>query len=152
MVQERNRGGCFVRVLLAAALVVVVVAVVTTFWVGGPPTLAVQPAAKGIGRRTPIVVRVDDTGRVEKLKVELVQGADVTPVGEKSFAPHPAWAFWKKAAPGELTVDVGRDTVKGLRSGEATVRATAERAGSWLRRPERSEEHTSELQSRQYLV
>lgn len=136
MVQERNRGGCFVRVLLAAALIVVVVAVVTTFWVGGPPTLTLQPSAKGIGRRTPVTVRVDDTGRVEKLKVELVQGTDVTPVGEKSFATHPAWAFWKQAAPGELTVDVGRDAVKGLRSGEATVRATAERAGSWLRRPE----------------
>jgi murein DD-endopeptidase MepM/ murein hydrolase activator NlpD len=136
MVQERNPGGCFLRVLLAAALVIVVVAVVTTFWVGGPPSVEMKPAAKGIGRRTPITVRLGDTGRVEKLRVELVQGADVTPVGEKSFATHPAWAFWKKAAAGELTVDVGRDTVKGLRSGEATVRATAERAGSWLRRPE----------------
>jgi murein DD-endopeptidase MepM/ murein hydrolase activator NlpD len=135
MAQERNPGGCFVRALLAAALIVVVIGLVTTFWVGSPPSLELKPAAKGIGRRTPITVRLDDTGRVERVRVELVQGMDTTPVGEKSFATHPAWAFWRHAAPGELTVDVGRDTVKGLRSGEATVRATAELAGSWLRRP-----------------
>jgi len=136
MVQERNPAGCLVRALLAAALLLVAIAVVTTFWVGSPPAVEIRPGAKGIGRKTPITVRLDDTGRVEKVRIELVQGMDVTLVGEKSFAPHPAWAFWKQAVPGELTVDVGRDTVKGLRSGEATIRATAERAGSWLRHPE----------------
>ncbi len=136
MVPERNAGGCFLRALLAAALAVVAIAAVTTFWLGSAPSLEIRPAAKGIGRHTPVVVALGDTGHVEKVRVELVQGMDVTPVGEKSFATHPAWQFWRQAAPGELTVDVGRDTVKGLRSGEATVRATAERAGSWLRRPD----------------
>src|SRR3712207_8517223 len=34
----------------------------------------------------------------------------------------------------------------------ATIRAEAERSGAGAGRPRRSEEHTSELQSRQYLV
>jgi murein DD-endopeptidase MepM/ murein hydrolase activator NlpD len=136
MVRERKAAaaGCLVRGVLAAAFLVLLVAFVLTFWVGSAPEMTVKPGAKGIGRRTPIAIHLDDTGRVEKLRVELVQGQDVTPVAEKDFATHPAWASWGKR-PEDVTVEVGRDTVKGLRAGEATVRVTAERAGSWLRRP-----------------
>ncbi|HEV7515257.1 MAG TPA: hypothetical protein VGR07_03055, partial [Thermoanaerobaculia bacterium] len=136
MVRERKAAaGCLVRAVLAAVLLVLVVVVITTFWVGSAPDVTVKPGAKGIGRRTPIAVHLDDTGRVEKVRVELAQGQDVTPIAEKDFATHPAWAFWKGRTPADWTVEVGRDTVKGLRTGEATVRVTAERAGSWLRRP-----------------
>src|SRR5436305_2972497 len=136
MVRERKAAaGCLVRVVLAAVLLALVVAVITTFWVGSAPDVTVRPGAKGIGRRTPIAVHLDDTGRVEKVRVELAQGQDVTPIAEKDFASHPAWAFWKGRTPADLHVEVGRDTVKGLRAGEATVRVTADRAGSWLRRP-----------------
>jgi murein DD-endopeptidase MepM/ murein hydrolase activator NlpD len=137
MARERKAAaGCLVRGVLAIALLVLIVAVVGTFWVGSAPEVKVTPGAKGIGRRTPIAVHLDDTGRVLKVHVELVQGQDVTPVADKEFASHPAWAFWKGRAPADFTVEVGRDTVKGLRTGEATVRVTADRAGSWLRRPE----------------
>src|SRR6185295_7539867 len=67
---------------------------------------------------------------------QLVQGMDVKPLLEKEFPTHPGWAFWKGAAPASFTVEVGRDTVTGLRTGEAIVRATADRAGSFLRRPD----------------
>src|SRR5882724_4111712 len=137
MVRERKAAaGCLIRGVLAAALLLVVVVVVMTFWVGSAPDVTVKPGAKGIGRRTPMAVHLNDTGRVEKLRVELVQGQDVTPIAEQDFVTHPAWAFWRSASPADLTFQVGRDTVKGLRSGEATVKVTAERAGSWLRRPE----------------
>ena len=137
MVRERKAAaGCLIRGVLAAALLLLVVVVVMTFWVGSAPDVTVKPGAKGIGRRTPMAVHLNDTGRVEKLRVELVQGQDVTPIAEQDFVTHPAWAFWRSASPADLTFQVGRDTVKGLRSGEATVKVTAERAGSWLRRPE----------------
>src|SRR6202035_1127312 len=136
MVREKNAAGCFVRTVLIVALLVLGFGIVATFWLGSAPEVSLRPSAKGIGRKTPITVHLSDTGRVERVRVELVQGSDVTAVGEKSFASHPAWEFWKSAHPEDLTVDVGRDSVKGLRAGQATVRATAERAGSWLRRPE----------------
>jgi murein DD-endopeptidase MepM/ murein hydrolase activator NlpD len=135
MVRERKAAGCLLRTLLLAVLVALVAGAVVTFWIGSPPEIALQPGAKGIGRRTPVRVRIADTGRVEKLRVELVQNADVTPLAERTFETRPAWAFWSKARPQDVTVEVGRDTVKGLRTGKATVRAVADPAGSWLRRP-----------------
>ena len=74
MVRERKAAaGCLVRAVLAAVLLVLVLVVVTTFWVGSAPDVTVKPGAKGIGRRTPIAVHLDDTGRVDKVRVELVQ-------------------------------------------------------------------------------
>ena len=135
MVRERKAAGCLLRTLSILVLAALVVGAAVTFWVGSPPEVTLQPGAKGIGRRTPVRVRIADTGRLEKLRLELVQNADVTPLAERQFEPRPAWAFWKAAAPAEMTVEVGRDTVKGLRAGKATVRAVAEPAGTWLRRP-----------------
>ena len=139
MVRDRDGGrraaGCFLRTLMALALLVVVFAAVAAFYTGATPKVSAEPAMPGIGRRTPIKIRIEDPQRVEKVKVEVVQGSDVKPVEEKAFEPRPAWKFWGDPPPAEMAVDVGRETVKGLRSGEATVRITAERAGAWLRRP-----------------
>jgi murein DD-endopeptidase MepM/ murein hydrolase activator NlpD len=140
MVRDRDGGrraaGCFLRTLMALALLVVVFAAVAAFYTGATPKVSAEPAMPGIGRRTPIKIRIEDPQRVEKVKVEVVQGSDVKPVEEKAFEARPAWRFWGDPPPQEMTVEVGRDTVKGLRSGEATVRVTAERAGAWLRRPD----------------
>ncbi|HVT16499.1 MAG TPA: peptidoglycan DD-metalloendopeptidase family protein [Thermoanaerobaculia bacterium] len=135
MVGERSTGGALPRMLVILVVLLLVVALTGTLWVGRAPRLEIKPSRPGIGRRTPILVKLNDAGRVDKLTVEVVQGMDVKPVAEKSFAPHSAWAFWKAAAPAELAVEVGRDTVPGLRTGEAIVRATAQRAGSLLRSP-----------------
>jgi murein DD-endopeptidase MepM/ murein hydrolase activator NlpD len=117
-----------------AALVVVAVAV-TALWVGGAPAVKVEPAMPGIGRNTPVRVTVDDTGRVERLRVEVVQGDKALPVAERTFTPSPGWQLWRRGRPEVVTVGVGRETVKGLRAGKAVVRATVERAGTWARRP-----------------
>jgi murein DD-endopeptidase MepM/ murein hydrolase activator NlpD len=137
MRDRRDRGraaGCFLRTLLVLALLVVIVALVATFYTGTEPKVAVQSKLKGIGRRTPIQVRIEDPQRVSKVTVEVVQGADVKKVAERELQAKSAWAFGG-AAPVEMTVDVGRETVQGLRSGTAKVRVTAEREGTWLRRP-----------------
>jgi murein DD-endopeptidase MepM/ murein hydrolase activator NlpD len=136
MVGHRSSGGFLLRVLFALALLAAAALAAVIFWTGPTPRVGIQPGLHGIGRRTPIRVTLDDTGGVEKLTVEVVQGLDAKPVAERTFATHPGWAFWHHATPAEITVDVGRDTVPGLRGGEATIRATALRPGSMLRRPD----------------
>lgn len=131
--RERT-AGCFLRTLMILALLVVAVVAVATFYTGAEPSVKIEPGMPGIGRRTPIKIHIEDPQRVEKVRVELVQGADVKPVQEKEFQAKPAWAFGS-VPPVDMRVDVGRETVKGLRSGDATVRVSVERAGTWLRRP-----------------
>lgn len=137
MRERRDRGraaGCFLRTLLVLALLVVIVALFATFYTGAEPNVSVKSPMKGIGRRTPIQIRIDDPQRVSRVTVDVVQNADVKKVAERDLQPRPVWAF-ASTPPLEMTVDVGRETVQGLRSGTAKVRVTAERAGSWLRRP-----------------
>lgn len=139
MIRDRHRdrgraAGCFLRTLLVLALLVVIVALVATFYTGAEPKVTAQSKLKGIGRRTPIQIRIEDPQRVSKVTVEVVQGADAQKVAERELQPKPAWSFGG-AEPVDMTVEVGRETVKGLRSGTAKVRVTAEREGTWLRRP-----------------
>ncbi len=131
--RERT-AGCFLRALMILALLVVAVVAVATFYTGAEPSVKMQPGMPGIGRRTPIKIHIEDPQRVEKVRVEVIQGSDVKPVQEKVFVARPVWALGS-VPPVDMTVDVGRETVKGLRSGDATVRVSVDRAGSWLRRP-----------------
>jgi murein DD-endopeptidase MepM/ murein hydrolase activator NlpD len=114
----------------------VVAAAVPAFWVGGAPQVAVAPKLPGIGRNTPVEIKVDDAGRLRRLRVEVVQGEQALPVAGREYAPRPAWQVWRGARPEAFTVGVGRETVTGLRAGTAAVRVTAERAGTWARRPD----------------
>jgi murein DD-endopeptidase MepM/ murein hydrolase activator NlpD len=134
--EARKAAGCFLRVVLALGVLVIALAAFAALYTGAKPTVFVKPAMPGIGRRTPIQVRIEDPQRVEKVRVEVVQGMDVKPVMERTFTPWPKWKLWGSPPPVELTAEVGRETVQGLRTGEATVRVTAERAGSLLRHPE----------------
>ena len=132
--RDKAAAGCFLRILMILALLVVAAVAAATFYTGAEPKVKVEPGLPGIGRRTPIKVRIEDPQRVTKVRVEVVQGSDVKPVQEKEYQPKPVWALGS-AEPIEMTVDVGRETVKGLRSGDAVVRVSAEREGTWLRRP-----------------
>jgi len=136
MVGHRSSGSAVLRVLLALAVLAVAALLAATFWPARPPHIEIRPALPGIGKSTPVQVTLDDTGQVEKVTVEVVQAMDVKPVAEQSFTTHPRWAFWRRAAPARLQLAVGRDTVPGLRGGKATIRVTAQRAGSLLRRPD----------------
>jgi murein DD-endopeptidase MepM/ murein hydrolase activator NlpD len=133
---NRKAAGCFLRVLLVLVLLIILVGAFAGFYSGATPRVTVKPAFAGIGRRTPVEIRIEDPQRVEKVRVEVVQGSDVKPVMEKTFEPQPAWKMWGAPPPAVFTAEVGRETVQGLRSGEATIRVTAERAGSLFRRPD----------------
>ena len=132
---RRKAAGCFLRVLLVLALVFILVGAFVGFYSGATPKVSVKPAYPGIGRRTPVRIRIDDPQRVEKVRVEVVQNGDAKPVLEKTFEPRSAW-MPGSPPPVTLTADVGRETVQGLRAGDATIRVTAERAGSLFRRPD----------------
>ncbi|MFL6197036.1 MAG: M23 family metallopeptidase [Thermoanaerobaculia bacterium] len=132
----RRAAGCFLRFLLVLVLILLAVGAFAGFYSGATPKVTLKPERPGIGRRTPIQIRIEDPQRVEKVRVELIQNSDVKPVLEKAFEPQPAWKVWGAPPPVILTAEVGRDTVQGLRAGEATIRVTAERAGSLLRRPD----------------
>jgi murein DD-endopeptidase MepM/ murein hydrolase activator NlpD len=136
MVGHRSKGGALLRGLFVMVVLAVFVLLAATFWPGRPPHIGIRPALPGIGRSTPVQVTLDDTGQVEKVPVALVQGMDVKTVAEKGFVTHPRWAFWKAPAPARLELQVGRDTVPGLRGGKATIRVTAQRSGSLVRRPD----------------
>jgi len=138
MARDRDRkasAGCLLRGLLILVALAVVVGLFSIFYPGATPKLQVQPKLQGIGRRTPIEVKIENPQRVSKVKIEVVQGTDVKPVKEQEMTPRSVWSFGS-VPPAVMTVDVGRETVQGLRSGEATVRVTAERAGSLLRQPD----------------
>jgi murein DD-endopeptidase MepM/ murein hydrolase activator NlpD len=129
---RRGRGR---RALALAALAAVVLLLLSLFYSGPKPAVSLAPKLPGIGRKTPIAVRVERPDRVTRLRVEVVQGRDVLPVLEETYEPRPLWKVWGGKAPLTVTAEVGRETVRGLRSGKATIRATAERAGNWLRTP-----------------
>ncbi len=139
--RERNRmgskggsSGCLLRGLIGVVLLGLVAVVVMALYTGAEPKLTVKSDLPGIGKRTPIRIRIEDPQRVTAVRVELIQGMDVKAIEERPFEPKSAFAFGTPP-PVEMKVDVGRETVKGLRSGEATVRVSVERAGAWLRRP-----------------
>ena len=130
------------RKLIALLLVVAVLGIVAYlgFRVGPPPEIAIAPAAEMIGRRTPVTVTVSEPTRgVGNVIVELVQGESVQKLSEVAGEPSPAWAVWQSGTPqSELRFDVGKDAIKDLKPGNATIRVTAERAAGmfWSGEPE----------------
>jgi murein DD-endopeptidase MepM/ murein hydrolase activator NlpD len=71
------------------------------------------------------------------LRVEIVQAGRAQVLAERVHEPRAPWAFWgERVLADTLEVEAGTATVEGLQVGEATVRVTASRAGTWLRQPE----------------
>lgn len=131
----RDRNGALPRLLAVLCLLLLVVGVVVSLRVGAPPTLTLEAGLPAIGARTPVKVVAEEPRRgLAGLRLELIQGERVLVLAEKSYAARPAWKLWGPlTAREELRVEVGRETVKDLRGGTVTLRATAARAGTWLR-------------------
>ena len=125
------------RALTAALLALLLGGALGWFRVGPPPEVTIEPELPGIGRSTAVTIRAAEPQRgLSRLAVELVQGERVQGLAERRHEPRPFWAFWgPRVASDELSVEVGSETVSGLVEGEATLRVTAERAATWVRRP-----------------
>ncbi len=123
---------------LAVGGLVLLAALVLTFRVGPVPALEIQPELPAIGSRTPVVVTAAATGRgLISIRFELVQEDRTHVLAERSYRPRPVWAFWgERTEREEVRADAGRETVPGLRQGEAVLRVTAGRAPTWLLHPD----------------
>lgn len=108
------------------------------FRAGPEPSIELRADLPGIGKRTRIDVRVAEPRRgLYRFKVELVQEDRVETLEQREYTPLDPWKFWGvRTRQEDLVLDVGSETMKGLREGPATIRVTAERATSWLRRPQ----------------
>jgi murein DD-endopeptidase MepM/ murein hydrolase activator NlpD len=106
--------------------------------VSGLPNIQIEPAVPIIGKRTPVQVTVTQSGRgLSHVRLELVQGEQVITLAEKGYAVPSAISFWgHPSTKDELSVVVGRETMPGLRAGQAVIRVVVERAGTWLRHPD----------------
>ena len=126
------------KFFLLLVLLALVAAGIGAFRVGPAPEVKIETAAKAIGRKAGVrVVASEPVRGLTSLRVELVQGDQTFPLADKTYVARPSWAFWgPKTETESLTLEVGKDAVKQLKPGEATVRAIASRASSWLRSPD----------------
>jgi hypothetical protein len=149
----RSRHGRIRWFLISLALVAVAVLAAAALRVGGVPEIEISPRLPAIGPATPVTVTVSEPSRgLRQVRIELVQGAgegaqegggeggggeQLTLLAERSYRPRGALAFWRPATEtDEISFEVGRETVRTLHEGEAILRVTAGRAGTWLRRPD----------------
>ena len=135
--RSEDRRGRGKRWLWLTILVVGAAGALLTFRVGGRPSIQIEPAMPGIGRRTPIVVPMTEPGRgLARVRVEFVQGDRTEILAEKEFETRAAWKFWGPATEHDsIEVEVGSETIERLETGEALIRASAWPAGTWLRHP-----------------
>jgi murein DD-endopeptidase MepM/ murein hydrolase activator NlpD len=105
--------------------------------VGPPPEIAIQPASPVIGKRTPIKITVAEPVRgLSSVKVEFIQGERTETLTERSYSPRSTFRFWgARTEKDDVTVEVGRDTISGIKPGDAIIRVLAGRADTWLRHP-----------------
>jgi len=105
------------------------------FRVGPAPEIEAGPAGGSIGRKTSVTVTVTEPDRgLSRVQAELVQGDRVEKLADKTYLPLPSWALWGSGTGSDtLVLEVGRDAIKGLKAGSATLRVSAEGAPAWLR-------------------
>ena len=139
MKEIRERRGMLPGGILLVAGVILLASIGVEFVrVGPPPLIKIQPAVPVIGKRTPVAVEIAEPGRgLSYVKVEFVQGERTEYLAGKNYDYPPALVFWgARTATDKLQFVVGRETIGGLKGGEATIRVTAGRVGTWLRRPD----------------
>ena len=125
------------KILILVVMVVLAWGIITTFRVGGSPAIEIEPELSGIGRNTPVKVSFEEKSRgLTRVNVEFIQGDRSEVLAEAHHQPREPWKFWGDAVEREqLVVEVGSDTLEGLKTGEATIRASAWPAATWLRHP-----------------
>jgi murein DD-endopeptidase MepM/ murein hydrolase activator NlpD len=108
------------------------------FRVGGSPEIKVEAARPVIGRSTPITVQVSERGRgLSRIRIELDQEGKIELLADKSYSCRSMISFWgPRTEQDEILLDVGRQKIPSLKAGNATIRVTADRAGTWLLHPD----------------
>lgn len=123
---------------LLAVVPVLILLALNLLRVGPAPTLDIDTDLPGIGPATAVTATGTEPKRgLVSLRLEIVQGDRSTLVGETVHEAVPFWALLgAPVTSGTIEAVVGSQRQPELEAGEATLRLTAERPGTWLRRPE----------------
>jgi murein DD-endopeptidase MepM/ murein hydrolase activator NlpD len=130
-----------IKLLLFAALLPFFVLLgLLVFRVGPEPQIEVSSDRPGIGKRTVVTVAAREPQRgLGRVTVTLLQEEHeqvVASNAKETYRPRRFWAFWgPRHAEETFEIPLGREATPALKPGVATLRVTAERAGTWLRRP-----------------
>jgi murein DD-endopeptidase MepM/ murein hydrolase activator NlpD len=138
MAENSIRSGLSLKVLLVLfGIMILALAAHGFLRVGSLPDIQIKPAISFIGKKTPITIEVFEPRRgLVHIKVELVQSGKSVIVAEKSYPISSQFVFWgARTAKDALRVEIGRNAMPDLTGGTATIRVTADRAGTWLRHP-----------------
>jgi hypothetical protein len=138
MVEDKFSSKRSWKPLFFALLIIVLIFVgLAIFRVGGSPVVKIQPKMPVIGKKTPVVVELAEPQRgLTHVRIELVQEGKTALLAEKSYSPSSQLPFiGSKIDKDVITVEAGRQVLPSLTGGTATIRVTADRAGTWLRHP-----------------
>jgi murein DD-endopeptidase MepM/ murein hydrolase activator NlpD len=130
------KGSILVKLSIALALLgAAAIAGVIAFRTGPMPTIEISAELPAIGRRTPVkIVAREPVRGLSRIRTEFVQGDRVEILDERVFTPRAAWNLWSFAEEAsELRIEVGTETIAGLKDGPASIRVTADAAPAWLR-------------------
>ncbi len=139
MIDDKFRSGPSYKLFLLIPLLIVLAFLAQgLFRAGGSPDINIKPGMSVIGKRTPVTVEVAESRRgLTHVKIELRQGEKSATLAEKSYETSSQFFFWRsKTEKDMLKVEAGRLSMPGLTGGNATIRVTADRAGTWLRHPD----------------
>jgi hypothetical protein len=107
------------------------------FRVGPAPMIVLDTKRPAVGRSTGVTARfMEPELGLRVVRLELVQGARVEPLGSERFAAGSVLPFTRDRGTPEAALEatVGLDSQPWLAGDEVTIRATAERSSGWLRR------------------
>lgn len=108
------------------------------FRVGGVPEIRIESTRPVIGRSTAMTVQAIEKGRgLSRVRIELDQEGRQVVLADKSYSYRSLMDFWgPRTEQDEIRLEVGRQKIPTLKAGKATIRVTADRAGTWLRQPQ----------------
>jgi murein DD-endopeptidase MepM/ murein hydrolase activator NlpD len=146
MVEDKFRSGHSYRpIFIILCIAVLAFLGLSIFHVGGDPLVKITPKMPVIGKRTPVIIELSEPRRgLTHVRIELVQGAKSAVLSEKVYPASSQIPFvGSKNIRDVIEVEAGRQSFPDLIGGSATIRVTADRAGTWLRHPDsRIEEMT----------
>ena len=132
---EKHRS--LMPVFIIAALIVLSIVGIAIFYAGAPPDINIQISMPAIGKRTPVTIDLAEPKRgLTLVRVELIQDGNSAVLDEKNYKPSTQIPFLgSKTEKDTLAVVAGLETLPELKGGQAIIRVTAGRAGTWLRSP-----------------
>jgi murein DD-endopeptidase MepM/ murein hydrolase activator NlpD len=136
MINDRRSSTVPLLALLLCSAALVALGV-GFFRVGPPPKVRITAGGPAIGKRTEIRVEASEPRRgLSSLRLELVQGDKTQLLQERNYRPLGLLTFWGSRTESDtLECVAGKATIPWLTEGNAVIRVTAGRAGTWLRSP-----------------